>query len=378
MKRGKARTKGEGSIYQDGESFVAQITIKGQLFRRRCKTEQDALTKLDELRQKRRKRLSLTNMKPTFSDWFETWLNSNRRIKEGVRADYRRNIATYALPAIGRYRIDEITAELLQDMVNELDDRGLAPNTIKNVAARIRTALNRAMRNRLIDFNPAIGLELPSGRNRLPVALTQDEALALLEAVKVHRLYALYYLALSLGLRQGELLALKWSDISWKHATLTIQRTLRRNGKSTIEDTTKTEAGQRVLDLSDAHLEVLRTHWTNQQEAQALAERLGQPAWNKDKRVFCNEIGREIAARNLLRQFATARKAAKLPKLAFHDLRHTAGSLMLWRGSDMLDVSKILGHSSMAVTAKIYAHSYSEKRKKAIIDLAMALLQRPA
>jgi integrase len=131
--------------------------------------------------------------------------------------------------------------------------------------------------------------------------------------VEKHRLYALYVLALTFGMRQGELLALKWSDISWKAGTITIRRTLRRTGKKTTEDTTKTEAGERVLDLDEDQARVLRAHWTNQEEERVIFERLEaekpeaeRRVWNKDRRVFCNEAGREIAARNLLRQFDTS------------------------------------------------------------------------
>lgn len=384
MKKPKGRMDGEGSIYQDGATWVAQISIKGVLVRRRCKTDKEALAKLDELRDKRRRRLNLTEKNPLFADWFETWLMGNRKVKAGTRDSYRITVTRYALPTLGRYRLHEITGELLQDWVNELDAQGLAPNTIRNAHARVRACLGRAVRNRMIDTNPAQGLDLPSGRKRMPMALTEDEARALLEVLQLHRLYALYVLALTFGLRQGELLALKWSDISWKAGTITIRRTLRRTGAKTTEDTTKTEAGERVLDLDDDQVRVLRAHWTNQEEERVIFERreAARPAserraWNKDRRIFCNEEGREIAARGLLRQFESLKAAAGLPdQLVFHDLRHTAGSLMLARGHDMLDVSKILGHSSPAVTMKIYAHSYTAKRRKATADLSGALLGR--
>jgi hypothetical protein len=164
MKKPKGRTNGEGSIYQDGDTWVAQISIKGLLVRRRCKTKEAALAKLDELRDKRKRRLNLTEKNPLFADYFETWLITNRRIKAGVREDYRVTVNRWALPTIGRYRLHEITGELLQDWVNELDAQGLAPNTIRNAHARVRACLNRALRERKIDFNPALGLDLPSGR----------------------------------------------------------------------------------------------------------------------------------------------------------------------------------------------------------------------
>lgn len=374
----KSRIDGEGSIYQDGDSFVAQISIKGRLYRRRRRTKDEALAELDTLRSKRNRRLNLEATKPTFAQWYDTYLTANRKIKAGTRDNYRRIVDRLAIPTLGAYQLDTITAMVLQDWVNELDDQGLAPNTIKNVAARVRTALARALRDQLITYNPAIGLELPSGRKRMPIALDEEQARALLAAVQTHRSHLLYVLALTLGLRQGELLALKWSDLSWKHQTLTIARTLRRTGKNTIEDTTKTEAGHRVLDLSDDLVQALRSHWSTQQEEHAVAAKKNMPNWNADKRIFCTETGREIAARNLLRHFDAVQTAAKLPAMVFHDLRHTAGSLMLRRGADMLDVSKILGHSSPSVTANIYAHSYTDRRKKATADLAGALLEKRA
>lgn len=132
----------------------------------------------------------------------------------------------------------------------------------------------------------------------------------------------------------------------------------------------------RVLDLSDDLLTLLRTHWQNQEEEQIIALRKGMPSWNAGRRVFCNEAGREIAARNLLLHFEKVKQVAGLPDaLVFHDLRHTAGSLMLARGHDILDVSKILGHANPGITLKIYAHSYTEKHRQATADLAAALLK---
>jgi integrase len=377
MKKPKGRIDGEGSVYQDGDTWMAQISIKGRLVRRRTKTKETALAKLEELKDRRRRHLNLTDKDPILSEYFELWLTGNRRLKASTRDGYRLAFDRWAKSIIGRYRLRELTGELLQDWIVELERRGLAPNTIRNAHARVRACLSRAVRDRKLDYNPAAKLDLPSGRKRKPIALTEDESRALLDAVRSHRLYALYVLALSLGMRQGELLALKWSEVSWRSGTLTVRRTLKRTGAKTTEDTTKTEAGERVLELGDDLVSVLRVHWTAQEEERALAERLGAVGWNKDRRVFCNEAGREIAARNLLRQFDSVKAAAQLPDgMVFHDTRHTAGSLMLARGHDMLDVSKILGHSSPAVTMKIYAHSYTAKRRKATADLSGALLRR--
>lgn len=373
----KRRIDGEGSIYSVPTGWVAQISIGGQVVRRHAKTRELALAKLDDLRERRRRRLNLTEKDPRFGDYFELWLATNRKLKAGTRDGYRTAAQRWTLPALEDFRLQELNAALLQEWVGELEDRGLAPNTIKNLHARVRTCLNRAVRARLIDFNPAAGLDLPSGRKRQPIALTEEEASALLAAVSAHRLWPLYVLALTLGMRQGELLALTWGDLSWKAGVLTIRRSLRRVGAKTTEDTAKTEAGERRLELGEDLVSLLRSHWRTQEEERQVAEHDTGAPWNPDRRIFCNELGRPIAARNLLRQFDNAKAAAGLPAgLVFHDLRHTAGSLMLARGHDMLDVSKILGHSSPAVTMKIYAHSYTAKRRAATVDMAAALLGR--
>lgn len=392
MKRPKGRANGEGSIYRDGATWIAQISIKGLLVRRRCKTEADALVKLDELREKRKKRLNLTDKAPTYAAWFEVWLTTNRRLKETTREDYREWAQRHTLPVIGRYLLPEITNELLQDFVNALDDKGLSTNSITNVLARVRTALARAVRAHLIPSNPAIGLDIPRGkRKRMPIALTEDETMALLDVLKDHRMYALYVLAVTLGLRQGELVGLRWSDVSWKNKTLSIRQTIRRKGTRIRRNTTKTESSERVLDLADETIGddlivVLRHHWELQEQerlihdkAQAALPEAQRTPWNPERLVFVNERGTLYAVNSLRNHLNRTKIRASLPDaLVFHDLRHTAGSLMLARGADILDVSKILGHKSPDITLRVYAHSYKNKRRQTIASLSAALLRRGA
>jgi integrase len=212
--------------------------------------------------------------------------------------------------------------------------------------------------------------ELPTVRRKPIYPLDFEQVAALLDEVEGHRWAALYRLAINLGLREGELLGLTWGAIDFKAKTIRVDQQLQRVNGEFVLQTTKTKAGERVLMLDDDLLAVLRMHRKNLAE-----ERLLSGASWKDKLnlVFVSDTGGPIHVSCLLDHFRQALKRAGLPAIRFHDLRHTAATLMLANGEPLVTVSKILGHSSPAVTATIYAHALDSSKASAIAALSQRL-----
>ncbi len=176
-------------------------------------------------------------------------------------------------------------------------------------------------------------------------------------------------MAARLGLRRGELIGLRWSDVDLEGAQLRVASQIQQIRGQSVRTSVKTRAGNRTLPLDHDLVAILRDHRRNQEEEQRL---LG-PAWQDHGLVFPSECGTPLSPRSLARQVDRLLAAAGLPRRRLHDLRHTAATLMLAAGVPMVDVSHMLGHSSAEVTARVYAHSLPEQRLRAVAAVTRLL-----
>lgn len=201
-------------------------------------------------------------------------------------------------------------------------------------------------------------------------SISKAEARALLDAAKGHPLEALVTVALSLGLRKGEALALRWSNIDMDAGTLTVAATLsRRVGHGLVESAPKTARSARTLPLPRTCLESLRTH----RRTQAAAQLQAGESWRGEGHMFTTPIGTPIDPRNLTTQFHRLCVDAGIGKRRFHALRHSAATLMLAQGVPLAVISDVLGHASYAITADVYAKVGEELRTEAARAMDAAL-----
>ena len=184
-----------------------------------------------------------------------------------------------------------------------------------------------------------------------------EQALALLDAGRGDRFELAAVLGLTLGLRRGEILGLQWGDIDLEAETIGINRTLKyQSGIGLVTDEPKTNAGRRELPILRIHDEAIRRHRLNQNQ-----ERLRtKTSWPEEKFVFVNKFGGPVDPRNFVRWWHEVCERAGLPRTRFHETRHSAATLMLEDGASLEQISKILGHSSIAVTGDIYARPSAE------------------
>jgi integrase len=235
----------------------------------------------------------------------------------------------------------------------------------------LHKALDQAVSDGLIPRNVAKGVKVPQTKRTQIRPLTPEQARTLLDATRGDRLEALYILALSTGLRQGELLALRWEDVELEDAVLRVRRTLTRIGGKVGVGPPKTSKSRRSVGLTAIAAEALRDHLARQLEEM---ERMGS-LYHPGGLVFSNESGGIINPSNLRnRSLARLLKRAGLPPTTrFHDLRHTCATLLLSRNVNPKIVSEMLGHSSISVTLDTYSHVLPTMQESAIRALEEAL-----
>jgi integrase len=242
----------------------------------------------------------------------------------------------------------------------EVRSRGLSPKAVWNIHVCLRAALNDAVEDGLLKWNPAKGtLRPPSGRKRMKT-WTREEVSAFLDHLRQHRNVALYQLALYTGMRRGELLGLRWEDVRWSTSTISVQTQAGQTeedeetyGDDLDEGPTKSEAGRRAIRVDGDVLQVLQQH----REAQEFERRSWGDAYRDHGLVFCHGDGSPHDPDTISKsEFRRLVGAAAISRIRFHDMRHTHATLLLEAGVDITVVSRRLGHASVKTTADLYAH----------------------
>lgn len=217
----------------------------------------------------------------------------------------------------------------------------------------LHAALKQAVKLGLASHNPTDGARPPRAPAEEMKILNESQASQLLLAANGTRLEALLHLALSTGMRQMELLGLKWIDLDWIRKTLQVKRQLERtDGEGVHFIRPKTRSGRRTIDLGTHTISVLRQH----EQRQFLEKKAAGERWTEYDLIFSTSLGTPINPRNLVRDLKQLLKGAGLPDIRFHDLRHIAASLMLNNGAPVLVVSRRLGHARASITLDVYAH----------------------
>jgi integrase len=209
------------------------------------------------------------------------------------------------------------------------------------------------VKRRLIPYNPALHVELAPENPHRPKPWTAEQCQLFLGEIKEDRLSALYYLMIVTGLRRGEAIGLRWADVDLESQRLFVTQQITDVRGKLVVGTPKTRRGRRVVPIDSFTVDLLREHQRAQDAERAAWGSAGQ----HQRLVFCREDGRPLRPEYVTRHFqALAMKAARLPVIRLHDLRHTNASLALAAGIDIKVVSERLGHSTLAVTADLYTH----------------------
>jgi len=375
---GKKRAHGEGTVYQRSDGrWCAQLAVvlpDGRLVRRTVygKTQREAREKLDRLRSQLASGLALDGGRVRLADYLAEWLAAQEgRLRPRTLHRYQELVAYQVVPFLGSLRLDQLTPSGVERWQRTLVEQGLSAKTAEHARAVLRRALADAERDGLVARNAA-RLARPLAVPRPIVSCwTREEAQRFLTATLEHWLWPLFALALATGMRQGELLGLSWEDVG--DDTLLVRRQLQRiDGRYHLVPL-KTERSLRELPLSPLAREALAVQCAQQAEWRAT------PLWDPTKPgaqwqlVFTSHAGSPLIGRDVTRSFQTLAAAAGVPVVRFHDLRHTAATLLLEQGVDVATVSRILGHTTIATTVDRYGHLTLRATAPALDRLAGAL-----
>jgi integrase len=284
----------------------------------------------------------------------EDWLPGLRsQVRPSTWAEHRSKVEVHLVPAIGQVPLQRLAPGHLNTLYADLLERGLSARTVLHVHATIRRALADATRWGLVPRNVAL-LASPPRPSRTELHVwTAADLRAFLAFVEDDRLYALWLLAASTGMRRGEVLGLQWPDVDLGRARVGVRRSLVTVGHQVVVSEPKTAKGRRSVALDPATVAGLKA-WRKHQTAERLA---WGPAWTDSGLVFTREDGRPLHPREVTRAFSRHVLAAGVPIIRLHDLRHTHATLALAAGVHPKVVQERLGHANIAITLDTYSHA---------------------
>ncbi|MDO8750670.1 MAG: site-specific integrase [Dehalococcoidia bacterium] len=351
----------------DGKRKRKFVTVQGK--------RADADKRLRQLLTDNDKGLPINTAKITVGDWLSRWLQEDvkpqKRIKTYER--YESIVRKHVAPAIGHIQLTALTPSHVRTLLTQLSADGMAPAGVDLVRNVVHGALKAAMRldllhRNVVDAAPAPKIDRPEIAP--PDADAVGKVLALAKS-QVHPLFAALHLAAYTGARRGEVLALAWEYVDLHAGTISITRSLDRAKAGLVFEPPKTRNGRRLIDLDQRTIEVLRAH----QGRQLLEKMQAEGAYVDQGLVFANALGQPINPMRLTRAFQSLAQQCGLGHVKLHALRHSHATILFAANESLFDVSRRLGHGSIATTADLYGHVLPGHGKKQADAFAHAIQQ---
>ncbi|UNC91663.1 tyrosine-type recombinase/integrase [Candidatus Contubernalis alkaliaceticus] len=312
----------------------------------------------------------------TVADYLKFWLtHAQTKVAHSTYSRYEGIVKRHLIPKLGDVKLGKLQAHHLQQMYNDLLKPGsrldgrpgpLSPRSVRYIHATIRRALGQAVYPwKMLATNPSESLELPERKKKDMNVWEEPQVKRFLDFMKDNSYYALYFLAFATGMRQSEILGLRWRDVYLDIKALAVRQVLEYIGKSVQFKEPKSQKSRRTISLPSSVVNVLRSY---QSEMQAKGEQTKKAAKARDENdlVFQTRCGTPINKRNLIRHFSDAQEALNrelvkedqplLPRLTFHEIRHTHATLLLKAGEPTKVVQERLGHANIGITSDLYSH----------------------
>ena len=362
----KIRARNEGSIYQRANGkWRAQVNIDGRRLSFAAETKKEGLAWILETKNQIDKGVTFEAAGMTLGEFLTEWLGTvSSSGSKGTHFTYGWTVQKRIIPYIGNLNLMDLRPDRIQRFYNYLQKEGLSKHAVAVTHKTLRVAMNHAVKLRLIGRNPCSGTTPPRPEQTEMKFFDDRQVKALLKTARDIRdkFYSLYYLAIHTGMRQSELIGLKWEDVDWNLSTILVKRQVRHfrgTGYTFLEP--KSKSGTRTIYLGKQALELLENH---KREQQLFISAAGDD-WTCLDLVFPSGAGTPLTGSNIRRDFRRLLKVSGLPQIRFHDLRHTAASLMLNHGIPVLIVSKRLGHSKPSITLDTYGHLIPSRQEEA-------------
>jgi len=352
---------GEGSVFRRKDGYwVAQraVNVNGTIkyLQYYGKTQKEAIKKRDEARAREESDLVFEAGRTSVGEYLDRWLVESVKdsVKPSTYEGYSDLTRRHVIPAFRRTKLKDLTTDQIRNFRRFKLDKGLSPRTVQYLLFLMRKALQQAVEDGLISRNVAHGVKVSRADKEEIRPLSPEQTKTFLEAVSGDRFEALYVLAITTGLRQGELLGLKWEDVDLKAKTLSVRRTLSgAEGGNPVFSTPKTAKSRRTVSLTRRALEALERHRVAQDEERA---KLG-PLWHDTGLLFRSTTSTPVNRHNLMnRSFKPLLREAGVREIRFHDLRHTCATILLSKGKHPKFVQELLGHASVSITLDTYSH----------------------
>jgi integrase len=353
-------------VYKDSSGKKRQIW-------RRVESKSDVKRTIREIENELEGGTESFEYKDTVNEFLDKWLaTAKQKVCARTYEDYVGLLRLYVRPALGKKRLSTLRPLDVQDFVNGMVDKGLSARTVRYAHAIFLRAMKRALKWKLLVQNPASDVELPKNVRREMKVLTPEEARTFLEEAYKGKHGLMFAVAVYTGMRPEEYLGLKWPDVDFQAATVTVQRTLvwKRWKTEYYFGEPKTSRSRRTIPLSAFLVKELAAHKIRQAEYRL---KVG-PQWANHDLVFCSEVGKPHSVRNLQRRhFKPILKRAGLPDIRLYDLRHTCATLLLVAGENPKVVAERLGHASIVLTLDTYSHCLPTMQQSATDKLERIL-----
>ncbi|MGU3394057.1 tyrosine-type recombinase/integrase [Priestia sp. D51] len=348
-----------GSVKKDVNSwyyvFYLEKDANGkrrQKKKRGFKTKKEAQRALNEAINAMNKGTYIEPSNLLYKDYLEQWF-STKKNSIGIQTAkvYENYLKGRIMPALGNYTLSKFSTIHIQSFINSLNEEGLSSATIKKVFEIIRNSLEHAVDFELVHKNVALKVKLPKSNKKEMTVWNEEEVNKFLKVGKEDSAYIVFYLALTTGMRQGEILGLRWKDIDLDKGLINIKQTLSHDGKTFISGA-KTKSSLRTINLSDLTIKTLKAR-----KLIVSKEKLSLgPIYVDYDLVACTQHGTPFNPANVRRTFKKLIKLADVSDIRFHDLRHTHATLLLSKGINVKVISERLGHSNIKVTLDTYSH----------------------
>lgn len=378
----KRRAKGEGTICQRKDGlWMAQATVginpqTGKPKRRTvyARTQREVAEKLTKILHELQTGTYVEPSKVTTEEWFMDWLERKRHhVEETTWEGYETIIRCHIIPAFAQIKVRDLQPRMIQTFINEKLETGLSIRTVKYISALLNMGLTQAKNERLISFNPMDAVQLPKERNKKerPIWNNQEMNKFLITAAKESKYYVAFALELITGLRRGELLALRWSNVDFQNKKIKVREQLVRVGGKLKFKKPKTFKSSRDICLADNDasgivLNLLKAHKAHQEEWKKLL----RDVYQDNNLVFCTDIGKPLEPKNFVEHFKAISRKARVKEIRFHDLRHTFATFSLENGVNPKTLAEMLGHASIYFSLDDYCHVTPRMREEAATILS--------
>ena len=368
----KKRANGEGNIRKrkdgrwEGRFTVGHDPVTGkQIFKNVLgKTQNEVKEKLKKALVEAEQVDFTKSGQYTVGTWMDTWFENVAKIKvrPSSHQTYKGYIDNHIKPNIGKIPLEKLSTMDLQKLYRKLmnkgrverieaehQPKGLSAKTVRNINQVISSAMDLAVAQKIILNNPTNACELPKVEHKEMQTIPAEQLQAFLDEARATGVYEMYYIELATGLRRGELLGLKWTDIDWKNGIIKVRRQVAKVDGQIVEAPLKTKNSYRAVTISQQAIEVLTQQKTK----------------TNDQYVFPSPNGGPISPDSVNNMLKRVLERAGIPKVRFHDLRHAFATIALQNGVDIKTVSGMLGHFSAGFTLDTYAHVTTSAQKEA-------------